>query len=206
MRMNRIFFSALGLLIMLALLAGNYWIFQTAFSVYYLEWYLKNGALFGIATTACSLVWGNMREHAGLISANPWNYLGSYLQLIGLPIYTFGTHLKSDDQKTVQRPLFDSLMTVILFTSICAVLLLWLIVVVPLQYFVYLIVGAPGRLMRNSQRQAIAMFRHSRLEVKEIGREEPLPQGWWHASLVDKPVAITGLFSSLFFLVVKSLL
>ena len=152
------------------------------------------------------MVWGNMRQHTGLISSNPWNYIGSYLQLVGLPVFVLGTHLKGNKGKTRPGSIFDVLITIIFIFVLCVVLLMWLFVVVPLQYFVYLICGAPGRLISNSQRQAVARLKFSRLDVKEISKADEVSEGWWNASIADKPVAITSLFSSLFFLIAKPLL
>lgn len=206
MSASRLFKFLIGLIILLVLLLINQWGFSSWFDIGYFDWYLKNGALIGIATTAVSMVWGNMRQHTGLISTNPWDYLGSYLQLVGLPIFVFGTHLRSNEGKAKRDSTFDVLVTIIFVIVLCAILLLWLVVVVPLQYFVYLICGAPGRLISNSQRQVVAKLKLSRLDVKEISEQEEVPEGWWNASIADKPVAITSLFSSLFFLIVKPLL
>jgi hypothetical protein len=86
------------------------------------------------------------------------------------------------------------------------IVIIWLVVIVPLQYFVYLICGAPARAFSHSQRQPIARLKGSQLEVKEISTNEKVPEGWWSASLSQKPVAITNLFVALFFLIVKSLM
>lgn len=203
---NRFLHSLLGLILLLALLFINQWIFNRWLSINYFEWYLQEGILIGVATAGVSMVWGDMREHTGLISANPWNYLGSYLQLAGLPIFVFGTHLKRNKGEAPSASIFDTFITMIFAIVLCAILLIWLVVAVPLQYFVYLICGAPGRLTSNSQRQAVARLELSSLEVKEISKGDVISDGWWNASITDKPVTITSLFSSLFFLIAQPLL
>jgi len=203
---KRLIYSLVGLIILLILLFINQWIFNNWFNISYFDWYLQEGALIGAATAGVSMVWGDIREHTGLISANPWNYLGSYLQLVGLPIFVFGTHLKRNEGKTPPASIFDVFVTIIFGLFLCAILLIWLVVAVPLQYFVYLICGAPGRLTSNSQRQAVARLELSRLEVKEISKGDVISDGWWNASITDKPVTITSLFSSLFFLIAQPLL
>jgi predicted permease len=172
-------------------------------SLSYLDWYLENGAVIGIATAAVAMVWGDMRQHTGLISANPWQYIASYLQLVGLPIFVFGTHLKSSKSSTKRASLLDTLITIVLVLILSLILIIWLLVVVPVQYAVYLLCGAPGRIISRSQYHAIAQFVNKRLEVKEVSKNETVPDGWWLASIADKPVAITSLFSSLFFFIVN---
>jgi hypothetical protein len=194
-----------GLIILLLFIYVNQWVFKRWFQVGHFEWYLKNGALIGIATSVVSLVWGNMREHTGLISSNPWDYMGSYLQLVGLPIFVLGTHLKSDIGKAHRASLFDIGVSSLLFIVLCIVLLIWLVAVVPVQYFVYLICGAPGRIVSSSRCAAIAKLDGSRLAIKEIRADGEMPDGWWNAGFADKPVAITGLFSSILFVILKSM-
>lgn len=206
MSSKRLFLPLLGLVIIVAVLLLNYWLFCEWTQTGYFDWYLKNGALIGVATSVVSLVWGNMRQHSGIVSANPWAYLGSHLQLVGLPIFVLGTHLRREPHDTSRPSFFDAIITVILMTILCIVLLVWLIVVVPLQYFVYLLCGAPARILNKSRRKTIAQFKGHKLEVKQVSGDEKIPAGWWDASIADKPVAITGLFSSLFFLLLRSFL
>ena len=206
MKINQFYKSLLGLTILVLLVFASQLLFKLWIKADFFTWYLKNGAMIGIATTAVSLVWGNMRLHSGLISANPWEYIGSYLQLVGLPIYVFGTHLKSDTSKKRAISLFDMLVTVLFMIVLSIVLLLWLITIVPLQYFIYLICGAPGRFLSNSPRIPIAKLQASKLTVEDAAKNTKLPEGWWNASIADKPVALTSLFSSLFFLILKPLL
>ena len=201
-----LFKSFFGLIILLVLLLVNHWVFSFWFKLEYLDWYMKNGALIGIVTAAVSMIWGNMREYTGLISANPLNYIGSYLQLVGLPIFVFGTHMRSNKGNAQGTSAFDILVTTIFVIALCVVLVIWLVTVVPLQYFVFLICGAPGRLFSNSQRQAVAKLNQTSLDIKEIGKKEEVPEGWWNVSISNKPVAITSLVSSLFFLIANTLL
>ena len=175
----------LSLAVLALLVSINYWIFPRWFAISYVDWYL------------------DMSQHTGLISAHPLEYTGSYLQLVGLPVYVFGTHLRSDNASSKSRSLFDTLLSIILILTLTAIMVIWLLVVVPIQYAVYLIIGAPGRFISKSRNLPIARLRDKRLDVKEISIQEEVPEGWWHASLADKPVAITGLFSSLFFFVIK---
>ena len=120
-----LFKSFFGLIILLVLLLVNHWVFSIWFKLEYLDWYMKNGALIGIVTAAVSMIWGNMREYTGLISANPLNYIGSYLQLVGLPIFVFGTHMRSNKGNAQGTSAFDILVTTIFVIALCVVLGAW---------------------------------------------------------------------------------
>lgn len=197
------FFVGLGIL--LFLLAIDHWIFLTWFSTTHLKWYLANGALIGLVSTMASLAWGDINKHAGLISSHPLDYLGSCLQLIGLPIYALGTNVRSKSSEPATRSTFDTYMAIPFLLVVVAVMAIWLVVVVPFQYFLFLICGAPARVLSRSEKQPIARFIGTRLEISEIDKAAQLPEGWWSASLSKKPVAVTNLFVSLFFLIVKLL-
>ena len=53
---------------------------------------------------------------------------------------------------------------------------------------------------------AIAHLKAGRMQVAEIGQADQVPDGWWDASIVSKPVPITNLFTALFFLILKMVL
>jgi hypothetical protein len=152
------------------------------------------------------MAWGDMEKHTGLISPHPFNYLGACLQLVGLPVYTLGTHLRSnkDEQRTLA--LFDLILIIPLLLVLVAAMVFWLVVIAPPQYFVYLISGAPARILSQSKRQPIAQLKGAQLAVTEIGSSERIPEGWWSVSISQKPVAITNLFASLLFFIVKLLM
>jgi hypothetical protein len=195
-----------GLTILLALLVVDQWIFSTWFKTTHLNWYLANGALIGLVTSITSMAWGDMSKHIGLISPNPFDYIGACLQLAGLPIYTLGTHLRRNKNGYKPQALFDLILTIPFLIVLVGMVVIWIVVIVPLQYFLYLVCGAPARILSQSKQQPIAQIKGTQLKVSEIGSAEKVPEGWWSASISQKPIAITNLFVSLFFLIFKSLI
>lgn len=191
------FFVGITLLLGLSLL--NHWVFQTWLSISYLQWYLGKGSVIAVSTTVVSLAWGDINKHTGLISAHAFAYLGASLQLVGLPIFALGTHLRTDADNPKPIFSFDLLITIPLVLALAVGLLIWFLTIVPLQYFVYLVCGAPARFFARSSRQAIAQIDGVRIEVAEIKADEKIPQGWWNASLGQKPVALTNLLVAPFF-------
>ncbi|HCA81863.1 MAG TPA: hypothetical protein DEP53_19195 [Bacteroidetes bacterium] len=192
-----------GLIIVLALSVLNHWLLTKWFNVTYVDWYMKNGALVGLVTALVSLAWGDVNKHVGLISAHPLIYLGACLQLVGLPLFVMGTHMRKNKTESRTRPPFDSLVSIFLVTMLTSVMFVWLVVVTPIQYFVFLICGAPARLFSQSTRRAVARLEGGWLEITEIDKSEKLTDGWWDASIAGKPVPITNLFASLVFLILK---
>lgn len=205
---HRLLYFISGLAILIVLLAVDYWIFSTWLNTTYIQWYLANGSLIGLVTSMVSLAWGDdmVEEHTGLISPHPFDYIGSYLQLVGLPIYALSTHLRGNKVTSKPQVIFDSILAVPFFLILTGVMIIWIVVVVPFQYFVYLICGAPIRFSLLSKRQIIAQFKERKLEIKEISSDEEVPTGWWSASIIKKPIAVTNLFVSLFFLIVNPLI
>ena len=159
-----------------------------------------------LVSSVASMAWGDMNKHTGLISSHPSNYMGSCLQLVGLPIYTLGTHLRNNKGELRAIAILDLILTIPLFLALVGAMVIWLVVIAPPQYFVYLICGAPARILSQSKRQTIAQLKGTQLTITEIGSDEKIPEGWWSASISQKPVAITNLFASLLFLIVKPLI
>jgi hypothetical protein len=195
-----------GLAIVSGLVIVNQWAFRSWFETGYFRWYLANGTLIGFTTTIASLTWGDLNKHSGLISAHPLEYLGSCLQLVGLPLIALGGHLESNSGDSKARNPFDLLLTMPMVLILVIAMLIWLVVVAPFLYFVYLLCGAPARTFSDSTRNLIARLNDTELEVKVLAEGEAVPSGWWYASLTQKPVAMTNLFVALFFFSLRGLL
>lgn len=203
MTRHRIFTVALGLGIIAALVWFNHWLFATWFGLSYITWYLSAGAIIGLVSALAAMAWGDLDKHTGLISAHPLDYLGSCLQLAGLPLHALGSQfMRTRDDPKGASP-FDKMLTIPLVLFLVAVIIVWSLVIAPLQYVVNLVCGAPARVFTRSERQSIARLNGTRLDVAEIGRDEAIPEGWWSASLGRKPVATTNLFAALVFLIIK---
>ena len=184
----------IGAFVLLLLISLNWWVFAQWLDRNYWQWYMNTGKFIGIGLSVTSMVWGRMGDHPGLISKNPLTYIGSYLQLAGLPLFTLGTHLRG---KNDADP-FDKIVTVVMTIVVTAALGLYLIALVPLQYFLFLLVGAPARTLNQSTQMVAAKLVGSNLEVKTVDRTAQMESGWWEASMAEEPVELTGLLSSLF--------
>lgn len=206
MRSRYLLTLLLGLATLLAVLFINDRLFKYVFDTSYLSWYQSHGALIGLALSAFSLVWGDLRNHKGLISPHPWDYIGSCLQLVGLPIYILGTHLRSNNRAPQSVSAADLLAATVLIATLTLVLLIWLVVAAPIQYFVYLICAAPGRVFASSKVKVLGRFKGSRLEIMQGGEPLADSEDWSNFDINDKPVALANLFSALFFLILNSLL
>lgn len=192
-----------GIVIVSALAVLDHFIFMRWFHTTHVTWYLKNGATIGLVTTLASMAWGDLNKNTRLISSHPLKYFRANLQLVGLPIFVMGTHLRSKKDHSVSRSLWDTLVTLPLVLIFVSFMVLWLVVVAPLQYFVYLVCGAPARLLGQSDQRTIATMHDGNLEVGQVGKNDIVPAGWWDASISAKPVAITNLFTTLFFVILK---
>lgn len=196
-----------GFAVLLALGAVNQVAFRWLFDTSHLDWYLRNGALIGFVTSVVGITWGDINRNADLISAHPARYLRGCCWLVGLPFFALGTHLRSGDPSDRPRAPLDLLLTLAFSLVIGLLLLVWVVVVVPLQYAVYLVCGAPARLYAQSSWRPVARVQASGgMVMEELHVSEPVPRGWWEASLFSRPVSSTALMTSLFFLLLKPLL
>lgn len=196
-----------GFTILAALGLANHWGFAEFSETTYLKWYLSNGALIGFATSVAATTWGDINKNTELISAHPLRYLAACAWLVGLPLFSLGTHLRRGQEAGRSASPLDLLLTVPFVFAIMGLLLVWAAVVVPLQYVIYLICGAPARLGLKSAWLPVArIHRSGRLVVEEIPVGSGVPKGWWDASLFSRPVSITGLLFSLVFFLLKPFL
>jgi hypothetical protein len=192
----------LGLVVLVVLFVFDQWLFSKWIGTSYWRWYLANGTLIGLITPIVFKAWGDLADkHTGLLSPNPLVYLASCLQVIGLPIYSLGTQLKHNRGKAY----FDYLLTLIWVPILLVSIFVWFVVVVPVQYVVYLICGAPIRFLLGSERLAIARFSGSQLHPGEIDKKETRPEGWENVSISKSPVSMTNVLAALLFGILRIL-
>ena len=173
----------------------NYWIFSEIFGTDYLRWYADAGKFIALATAAFGAAWGGLDKHVALISARPCDYLRASLQAAGLPIYAFGTHFRR--QHGARVPGWELVAAIPLVIAFVVAAFGWLLFVVPVQYFVYLVCGAPVRVALRSRVRIEGIFDAGRVVFEERAREEPLRAGgWWDASMRDNPVTLTNAFAA----------
>jgi hypothetical protein len=197
---------AIGLLIIAALAAIDQWLFRRLFGQDHWRWYLDRGALVGAMTSLVAISWGELGRNRGLIAAHPLDYLGSCLQVAAIPVYAFGTGQRRNRSASPPRNPFDALLTLIFSLVLVLLIVAWIVAVVPLQYFVYLVAGAPARTLLASDWRPIASMNGREFRTREIGADEAVPEGWWEVGFRQRPLAITGVFSSLLFLLAKQFL
>ena len=221
MNTKRLVLSAIvGLLIIAALIAANDFVFRTWLNADYVHWYLRNGTLINLGFAFVSLAWGDLNRVKDLVGAHPVRFLSASLFLVALPIQTFGTILRRPTEPVPPRAeprsalsqwsalwraaqaimdTLDGVLTAMFALIFTLAALLWLLVIAPLQYLVYLICAAPARLMRRGQRKLIANFDESGyFHVGEVGGDKPVPAGWFEAGFYSKPVSLTAAFAAVF--------
>jgi hypothetical protein len=193
--------------LMLAILWFDQWVFQRAFQLTHWRWYLENGVEIAFVAAAVALVWNDFFEsNAALISAEPAVYLAAHFHLIGVCVATLGVQLQSEPGKPRPIPLYEVLFGLPLVLALAGVLVGWLLVVVPAQYFVALICGAPARVMLRAPYHLVFWFEGGRLCSDKILKDQPVPDDRFVASFSQKPVAVTNLFVSLALVMAQPLL
>ena len=175
---------------------ANFLIFPIFFERNYLEWYLSAGPMIALATAAFGAAWGSLDKNPALISANPLTYFGACLQVAGLPPYSLGAHLKSGNR--VEPVGFEVVPVSCLAFSLTIAIFAWLFFIVPAQYFLFLVTGSLSRIAQTSTAQTSARIQSGQVEILESGPDDrPMPEeGWWDASLRNKPVTLASAFGA----------
>ena len=132
----------LPFLALAAICVINSLIIKEVFSVSprrYLDWYVETGPLIAIALVAFGAAWKELDQNIGLVSANPRTYIIACSKLAGLPMFAFGGHLKFKGHN-----FWDLLAGVPLIAMFIVASFGWLVLVAPLQYFLFLACAAPS--------------------------------------------------------------
>ncbi len=195
----------LAMLALLGLSLLNFWLFNTFFHRSYFSWYVKTGPIIGLVSTIAAAVWGGFDKEPGFISKNPYEYLGSYLQLVGITLLAFGTIL---DSKSHTRPcsIFDLLVGVAFIVIFAVTAIAWLIVIIPFQYFVFLICGSVPRIALNSSTRLVAWSESRQLKFAKQPLDETIRKDGWDATMRDSPFKLASAFSAAFLFLLGLLL
>lgn len=186
----------LWLFVLIGICAVNFWAFDRFLDSNYLRWYVAAGPFIGLATAAFGAAWGKLDNQIGLVSTNPLEYIGSCLQVAGLPIEVFGGHLQS---KRLQNRtyLLDILLGLPLTLVFIVAIFSWLFLIAPLQYFVLLVCGAPSRMALASSFRMYAKLDDLHLvKIENPSSDVPIPREAWDVSMRDKPVTLANAFSA----------
>jgi hypothetical protein len=157
------------------------WFFQATLHMSYLRWYRDNGAIISALASLVGVVWKDLNQNEALIAADPWVFLAANLQLLSGQLRVFGTCLvRAGDRLRSDRSasFFDSLAGLAGILVIAGALALWLIAIVPLQYFIVLFAGAPARMVLKLG--------------ADTSDETPSETRRWEANLIASPVSMTN--------------
>jgi hypothetical protein len=177
-------------------------LFSTGLSGY-IKWYLSAGVFISLAVAAFGAAWGEIDHNVGLVSANPLKYLKACSKLAGLSIFAFGGHLRKENHDG--HPLWDLLCGIPLIVVFMLASFAWLLLIAPLQYFLFLVCGAPSRIALRSRYRLRAAMKDETLYYGGYTEQDPAlpePKVGWDASMRNKPVTLANAFgaATLFFL------
>jgi len=168
------------------LMAGNWFVFRSL-GYDYFSWYLANGSKIAAATLLGVLSWSALAGTYDLLSRNPADYSRACLFVAGTVVRDLGIEIVAPRSKLSEDSLWDKAATLVVLPVLLAVVIMWVVVVSPLNYLVTLLGGAPARLFRRDR-------------VPNAG--EP-PQT---ARLGDKPLELTQAINTLLLLIVAKVL
>ena len=202
--MKRVLFGAAAIAFFPAMLAIDSWFFHARFKMSYADWYVANGTLISVAASLFTVVWKDLNKNTGLIATEPRAFLSANLELIGVQFVVIGTHLEGFGAWLRARrgvpvsDLVDGVTGLLAALLIASALIVWFVAIVPLQYFIVLIAGAPARLALKLKS---ATADPARAEHDETPAQNEMSQ--WNANFTSAPVSATNAVAALVILAVK---
>ncbi len=137
----------------------NWIIFRRVVGLDYFDWYLTAGPFISGAAALTGQIFDEI-DDPGLTSANPGIYYGACLGIVGFTITLLGEQLEhggEDVSKMTREYPWKSLQQagdffafVAVILGVVGVLLVWLFVIAPVNYFATLLSGAPSRFLSDS--------------------------------------------------------
>jgi hypothetical protein len=174
---------------------ANYAVFRL-FEVNYFNWYVTNGSKLALALTIFSLAI-NLDDEPGLIAAHPTNYVSAWFTFFGQGFLWLANILKPNRTESSSIPFWDDLVTMVFGLVWTAAAFAWLAIVVPAQYCVNLVCGAPVRLTLAASHDVI---------IERLERKKPRTGRAWISrsakrinvglNVREKPVTATAAISA----------
>jgi hypothetical protein len=82
----------------------------------------------------------------------------------------------------------------------------WLVLVVPAQYFVYLVAGAPAREALASPRRAWVKVTRGQIEIVRAPKQQDIPDGYSESGISAKPITLTASLAAIILFALSRLL
>jgi hypothetical protein len=194
--------AVVGLAGFAGLIAVDELVLRALFETHYLSWYLANGAMVSLVVAFVTLAWGDLNALTDLISAHPLEYARAHVNLCTLPNQSLGAIQAPRGPAgraagvPTGLPVADAVLTAAVSVLLVAVCVVYTLVVAPVQYLVYLVAGAPGRMACASPERAWQLIGPSGLEVGSKRRSEELPEGATESAYTAQPVTFTAVLAS----------
>jgi hypothetical protein len=184
-----------ALVLMAALILSVYLLVRYLFGANYLSLYLRYGYFLSLGFTFVTLLF-NLDQDRDLISTHPFRYASACLRLMRGPLQAVGADFKRDtaEHHTTHPPsagpvdsdvwgiisqLAQTLMHVFdLFISgffsivFIIVVSAWLLFAAPLQYFIFLLCGAPARVIEKSMQKAHQALHQAETNILDVPASE----------------------------------
>lgn len=176
-------FDFLSLVGLFALVGVSNLIFDYGLNINYFEWYLEYGAKISWGTALFALFWGDLNESPLFISSHPSEYIGGYAMLLSdlfLMQAVITVAKQKSDPPIISNYTLDSMLALLLNILLTLLVLTWVIVIAPIQYFVFIVCGAPVRQIICSQQN---------VEGKKIK--------WFTGDLSQKPFSVTAAYTGM---------
>jgi hypothetical protein len=174
-------------------LAVNYFVFA-AFDQNYFRWYLAHGALIAIVFGFVSLA-VRLDDYPDLVSSNPLRYLYACQTLLLHLFLAWNQVVAVDPERAtglLLSKLFDLIVSFVAWVGVAVAFIGWLLVVAPIQYVPYAVLGAPARnALRNPARPRYDPESDTTLPVPAEGSSAGHTIGY-----VEKPVTLTSAFTA----------
>jgi hypothetical protein len=171
----------------------NYLIFHR-FGSNYLRWFVLNGALVN-AVVVFGSVTLRLDEIPELVSAHPLEYVWGCLQIPTFLSLAWNIGPPTLESTRFRSTRIDHWLTFLAYWIVLIGMSMWIWVVVPLQYWVNAVCGAPARQAAGSQ--LTTYWQPSRHKFWRVRKDESAPEGGVELSLGTKPVSVTAAFAVL---------
>lgn len=194
-RMSAFTLRVLILGVAIALILFFNWAFPIALGINYLSWYLKNGSAVFLGFALVSLVWNGLDKVSDLISADPIRFTRGYMVLYAGVASALSSILAPSRSGSFVS-LINGVPAILFAVWLALALLMWLVLIAPLQYMLHIFTGIPARAALDSVERTWMIVDEKGFEIISGPAVGEAPAGAIESGFSAKPVALTTALDS----------
>ena len=183
----------------------------------FLLWYVEHGSELGFIQAIIYSIWDDINKRENMISVYPCLYCAEYFAFVGAFVSAIGPVVSNKRSVKIVLPLskpisnLSDIIGIAILSITILIVLLWMIFIVPIQYFIFLVLGSPARLLIKAQKKAVGEQKSGikgmlgGFDIRWESTDKEISKDQFEFTFHDKPLTLTLIITGIFFWIIGAI-